>query len=258
MRILPHSSPSLAIVCLATGTLWAVDDPFLGKWKVNPAKSVLTDEMKVTSLGGNKYSFDFGGGSPETIVADGTDQQANSGTTMSTTVVSPNEWRGVRKKDGKVQIRAIWTLSKDGNTLHDDFTYFGDDGKASHLMYVYERTGTGGSGFGGDWVSRSGKVDSEIGLEIQTYGSDGLSFSSPGLGLALKVKLGGNDDASAGPRAAPGSTFSGRRVNQHSVELINKAQTIQYEVSTDLKTLTMSVRPAGESEPKNILVFDRE
>lgn len=258
MRILPRNSPALAIVCLATGTLWAVDDPFLGKWKVNPAKSVLMDEMKVTSLGGNKYSFDFGGGSPETIIADGTDQPGNSGTTMSTTIVSPNEWRGVRKKDGNVKIRAIWTLSKDGNTLHDDFTFFGDDGKASHLVYVYERRGTGGSGFAGDWVSTSGKVDSEIGLEIQPYGSDGLSFSSPGLGFALKVKLDGNDSRSTGPDAAPGSTFSGRRVNQHSVELTNKAQTIQFEISTELKTLTMRVRPAGESEPKNVLVFDRE
>jgi hypothetical protein len=247
------------MVCLATGALWAVEDPFLGKWKVNPAKSVLMDEMKITSLGGNKFSFDFGGGSPETIVADGTDQPGNSGTTMSTTILSPDEWRGVRKKDGKVQIRGIWTLSKDGNTLHDDFTYFAEDGKTTHLVYVYERRGTGGSGFAGDWVSTSGKVDSEIELEIQPYGSGGgLSFSSPGLGLALKVKLDGNDSPTAGPDAPPASTFSGRRVNQHSVELTNKAQTIQYEVSTDLKTLTMSVRPAGESELKNILVFDRE
>jgi hypothetical protein len=258
MRILPRNSPWLAIVCLAAGALWAGDDPFLGKWKVNQAKSVLMDEMKVTSLGDNKYSFDFGGGSPETIVADGTDQQGNSGTTMSTTIISPNEWRGVRKKAGKVLISAIWTLSKDGNTLHDDFTFFTDDGKTSHLVYVYERRGTSGSGFAGDWVSTSGKVDSEIGLEIQPYGSGGLSFSSPGLGLALKVKIEGNDSPSARPDAPPASTFSGRRVNQQCVELTNKAQTIQYEVSTDLKTLTMRVRPAGESEPKNILVFDRE
>jgi hypothetical protein len=257
MRILLRNSPLLAVVCLATGALWAVDDPFLGKWKVNPAKSVLTDEMKVTSLGGNKYSFDFGGGSPETIVADGTDQPGNSGTTMSTTIVSPNEWRGVRKKDGKVQISAIWTLSKDGNTLHDDFTYFPDDGKTTHLVYVYERTGTG-SGFAGDWVSTGGKVGSEIEIEIQPYGSGGLSFSSPGLGLALKVKFEGTDSPTAGPDAPPASPFSGRRVSQHGVELTNKSQTIQFEVSTDLKTLTMSVRQTGESKPRNILVFDRE
>jgi len=257
MRILARNSSPLAIVCLATGALWAVDDPFLGKWKVNSAKSVLMDEMKVTSLGGNRYSFDFGGGSPETIVADGTDQPGNSGTTMSTTIVNPSEWRGVRKKDGKVQIRGIWTLSKDGNTLHDDFTYFPDNGEPSHLVYVYERRGAG-SGFAGDWVSTSGKVDSGIGLEIQPYERGGLSFSSPGLGLALKVKLDGNDAPSAGADASPASTFSGRRVNQHLVELTNKSQTIQFEVSTDLKTVTMKVRPAGESEPKNILVFDRE
>jgi len=213
--------------------------------------------MKITSLGGNKYSFDFGGGSPETIVADGTDQQGNSGTTMSTTVVSPNEWRGVRKKDGKVQIRGIWTLSKDGNTLHDDFTYYPDNGKESHLVYVYQRRGAG-SGFTGDWVSKSGKVDSEIGLEIQPYGSGGLAFNCPGLGLAQKVKFDGSDSPSAGPDAPPAATFSGRRVNLHSVELTNKSQTIQFEVSKDPKTLTMTVRQAGGSELKNILVFDRE
>jgi hypothetical protein len=256
MRILPRNSSSLAIVCLATGALWAVDDPFLGKWKVNPAKSVLMDEMKITSLGGNKYSFDFGGGAPETIVADGTDQPGNSGTTMSTTIVSPNEWRGVRKKDGKVRIRGIWTLSKDGNTLHDDFTYFSANGE-THLVYVYQRRGDG-SGFAGDWVSTSGQVDSQIGLEVQPYGSGGLSFSSPGLGFAMKVKFDENDSPSTAPDAPSASSFSGRRVNQHGVELTNKSQTIQFDVSTDLKTLTMRVRPAGESEPKNILVFERE
>jgi hypothetical protein len=257
MRMLLRSFVPLAIVGLATGTLWAVDEPFLAKWKVNPAKTVLMDEMKVVSLGGNKYSFDFGGGPPETIVADGTDQPGNDGTTMSTKIVSPKEWMGVRKKDGKVQIRGIWTLSKDGNTLHDDFTYFPDNGKTVHLVYLYERKG-GGSGFAGDWVSTSGKVDSEIELEIQRYGSGGLSFSSPGLGLALKVKFDENDAPSAGPGAPPDSTFSGRRVNQHLLELTNKSQSMQFEVSTDLKSLTMTIHQAGDDKPRNILAFERE
>jgi hypothetical protein len=64
----------LPLVCLAAGAAWAADDPMVGDWKLNPQKSKLIDEMKVTSLVGNKYSFDFGGGSPETIVVDGTDQ----------------------------------------------------------------------------------------------------------------------------------------------------------------------------------------
>jgi hypothetical protein len=118
----------LSFACLAAASLRAADDPMVGDWKLNPAKSKLSDEMKVTSLGGNKYSLDFGGGNPETIVADGTDQPANFGTTFAVTEVSPDEWRGVRKKDGRVEITGIWKLSKDGNTLHDDFTYIPDNG----------------------------------------------------------------------------------------------------------------------------------
>src|SRR5277367_2257040 len=89
----PQSQSNLA----ARPTAESADNPMMGNWKLNAQKSRLIDEMKIASLGGNKYSFDFGGGPPETIVADGTDQPGNSGTTMSTTIVSANEWRGVRK-----------------------------------------------------------------------------------------------------------------------------------------------------------------
>jgi hypothetical protein len=42
--------------CLMTGTLWAAESPFVGKWKVNPSKSKLYDEMKVEVAGANKYA----------------------------------------------------------------------------------------------------------------------------------------------------------------------------------------------------------
>ena len=64
----------LLVACLAAGTLWAANDPFVGKWKLNPSKSKLTDQMKVEAIGANKYAIDFGGGATENIVADGTDQ----------------------------------------------------------------------------------------------------------------------------------------------------------------------------------------
>jgi len=67
---------------LVIGTSWAADNPFVGKWKVNPSKSKLTDEMKVEVVGENKYAFTFGPGAVDTIVADGTDQPAMQGTTV--------------------------------------------------------------------------------------------------------------------------------------------------------------------------------
>ena len=50
----------LLVVGLVTGTLWAADNPFVGKWKVNPSKSKLNDEMKVEVAGANRYAITFG------------------------------------------------------------------------------------------------------------------------------------------------------------------------------------------------------
>ena len=55
--------------------------------------------MKVQSLGGRQYTFDFGGG-PETIVADGTDQSGLEGTLLSAKQEAPDTWIVLRKKDG--------------------------------------------------------------------------------------------------------------------------------------------------------------
>jgi hypothetical protein len=246
----------LPLACLVA---WAADDPIVGDWKLNPQKSTLTDEMKVTGLGGNKYSFDFGDGSPETIVVDGTDQPGNFGTTFAVTAVSPDEWRGERKKDGRVEIKGIWKLSKDGNTLHDDYTSIGDNGKTIHLVYVYERRG-GGAGFAGDWVSTSEQVDTVYVVQVRPFEGDGLSIISSSEGVTRNVKFDGRDYPTAGSGVKMVS--SAQRVNGSTVELTDKiggkvVDTQEVSVSADGKTLTMTVHVPGRSDP-NVLVFDRE
>jgi hypothetical protein len=89
----------LLFTCLVIGTSWAADNPFVGKWRLNPSRSKLSDEMKVERLSGNKYAFDFGSGHPETVVADGTDQSADFATTLAVTIEAPNKWKVVRKKE---------------------------------------------------------------------------------------------------------------------------------------------------------------
>src|SRR6516165_4182106 len=108
---------SLLASCLLTTSLWAATNPFVGKWKLDPTRSKLTDQMKVEAAGPNKYSLNFSGDNIETIVADGTDQPGLFGTTFSITVLAPDTWKAVRKKDGHMTIGAIWKLSPDGNTL---------------------------------------------------------------------------------------------------------------------------------------------
>jgi len=264
----------LLVVCLLTSSVWAANDSFVGKWKVNPSKSKLNDEMKVEVAGANRYAFTFGPGQVDTVVADGSDQPGLGGSTLSVTVKGPNSWEVVRKMKGRTLIRAHWTLSEDGKTLHDAFTQYLPDGttlfsqplpngSTLFLPYVYERT-AGDSRFVGTWDSESAKVTKGIELQIQPYEGDGLSFKRSDEEIVKRIKFDGNDhpdlDPSGGSRD---TTYSGRRVSGASLEITYKLKgeitgTRQIGLSTDLKTLTMTERLVGESRPKSVLVFEQE
>ena len=251
----------LLFTWLATGTLWAADDPFVGKWKLNPSKSQLTDQMKVEAAGANKYALNLGGGAVETIVADGTDQPGIFGTTLSITVEGPDTWKVVRKRDGRTLLTGIWKLSQDGKTLSDTFRANQPDGSTLSLDYVYERI-SAGSGFVGTWESTSEKVNSVYEFEIQPYQGDGLSFIIPAEHETQSMRFDGKEYPDVGPDVPPGTVSSGRRVNERALETVDKINgkvmtTRRIELSADLKTLTMTVHPADQSKP-NILVFDRE
>jgi len=264
----------LLVTCLATGTSRAANDPFIGKWKVDPSKSKLNDELKVEVAGANRYAFTFGPGQVDTVVADGSDQPALAGTTLSVTVNGPNSWEVVRKMKGRMLLTAHWTLSEDGKTLNDAFTQYLPDGttlfsqplpngSTLFLPYVYERT-AGNSGFPGTWDSESAKVKTGIELQILPYEGDGLSFKRSDEEMVKRIKLDGNDYPDRDPNGGDkGTACSGRRVNELSLEITEKFKgkitgTRQIELSRDLKTLTVTVSLVGQSRPQSIFVYERE
>jgi hypothetical protein len=252
----------LLVACLVASSVWAANDPFVGKWKVNPSKSKLNDEMKVEIAGANRYAITFAPGLVDTVVADGSDQPGLRGTTLSVAVKGPSSWVVVRKMKGRTLLTGYWTLSEDGKTLNDAYTEYAPDGSASSIPYVYERT-AGSSGFSGTWDSDSEKVKAGIELQIQPYEGDGLSFNCPDADMTKKLKFDGNDHPDVDPDANAGSASSGRRVNERRLEITDKLKGIvtatwQIELSPDLKTLTMTVRLVGQNRPKSIFVFDRE
>jgi len=189
--------------------------------------------MKVEVSGANRYTFTFGPGEVDTVVADGSDQPALSGSTLSVTVKGPNTWELVRKMKGRTLLRAHWTLSEDGKTLNDAFTQYLPDGttlfsqslpngSTLFLPYVYERT-AGNSGFPGTWDSESAKVKTGIELQIQPYEGDGLSFKRSDEEMVKRIKLDGNDYPDLDPNGRDqGTASSGRRVNERSLEITEK------------------------------------
>jgi hypothetical protein len=272
--MLNRALPWLFVGCLVIGPLWAADNPFVGKWKVNASKSMLNDEMKVEAAGANRFAITFGPGQTDTIVADGSDQPALSGTTLSITVKGPNSWEVSRKMKGRTLLTAHWMLSDDGKTLNDAFTQYLPDGMTLFsqplpngstlvLPYAYERTGRN-SGFLGTWDSESAKVKAGIELQIQPHEGDGLSFKRSDEDTAKLIKLDGNDHPDLDPSGGDkGTAYSGRRMGERSLEITDKAKgkitgTRQMELSRDLNTLTVTVHLVGQSKPQSILVYTRE
>jgi hypothetical protein len=255
----------LCFACVAAATSRAADEPLIGKWKLNLAKSKLADQMTIGSAGTNRYTLTFAGvGATETLVADGTDQPGVSGSTISITIESPNNWKIVRKQGGRTVVDATWKLSDDGKTLTDTFLGNQPDGSTSRVDLVYKRAETSASksGVPGTWETTEEKLDTAYEIEFRPYEGDGLSLLNSIGAPPKNLKLDGKDYPTAGADPAQGSATSARRLGDHSIELTRKlrgkiVETREITVSSDRKTLTMTLHPVDQRIP-NILIFDRE
>ena len=244
-------------VRLATGMAWAAQSPYIGEWKLDSSRSRMPDEMKVQNEGGNKYTFDFGGGA-ETIVVDGSDQPGGyGGTLLSVKAETPDTWIVQRKKDGRLLLNATWKLSLDGSTLTDYYRQFESDGSTTSMDYVYQRNG-GGSGFAADWQSIKETVNSLFLVQIKEFQGDGLSFTTPWEQKTKNLKLDGKDYPNEGPNASS----SVRRVDERTLVITDKAggkvtDTEDFALSADLKTLTVTLQIPGRDKPY-VMVFERK
>ena len=248
----------LLLTCLLSAmAASAATDSFVGDWKLNTFKSKLIDQMKVRSLEGKKFEFDFGG-IPERIVVDGTFQPGVFGTMLSVTNEGLGRWNVVRKKDGRMLLTATWKLSQDGNSLSDHYTEFTPGGSSSTKNYLYKRTAAG-PGFAGTWESTF-PVDAAV-IQVRPYEGNGLSFIHPSQGTR-NLKFDGKDYPVAVAGLANGYTRSARRLDGHTLEITDKIdgkinRTEQVELSRDFRTLTRTLRPVGQRDP-DIFVYERQ
>jgi hypothetical protein len=250
----------LPALWLAAGAAWAADSPFIGAWKLDPAKTRMPDEMKVENKGGDRYAFDFGGGA-ETVTVDGSDQPGGyGGTLLSVKPEAPDTWIVQRKQGDRLLLKATWKLSKDGRTLTDYFRQFGSNGAMLSMDYVYRRTG-GGSGFAGDWRSIKETMNSPFPLQVKAFQGDGLSLTTVLEKKTQNVKFDGKDYPYDGPDVYRGASASAQRVDERSFVITDKANgtvtdTETVGLSADLKTLTITTQVPGSDKPV-VMVFHR-
>jgi hypothetical protein len=130
-----------ALACLLAGTLWAADDPFGGKWKLNMEKSKFSgDPVKIQDLGGNKYKWTVGNLS-DTMKFDGKDYEEKGpnvapGSMSSGKRVTAHTLEVTDKVKGEVLDHTKYEVSPDGKTLTLTIR---QTGQPKELTMVYDK-----------------------------------------------------------------------------------------------------------------------
>lgn len=232
--------------------LFAATDPFIGTWVYNVQKSPKpTIRYAIKDLGGDRYALTGSTGTTVEIKADGVSIKA-PGATVSFKKLDDRDWEMVRD-DGQKMVRT-YNISTDDKTLtlHDVFT--GDEGNTSETITKYARLSPGNSIFG-EWQSDS-LEEKESGealkLIVTSFGTDGLSFSVPTYKHLSEMKFDGKVYADSGAGDAKGHSSSGKRVNDHLLEVEDQINgkpeyNEDLKVSDDGKTLTIVSRSANSS-----------
>lgn len=207
----PHSKGErmnipLVLICSVIAPAMAAELPFVGKWKVNLAKSDF-GQTAVTfeSLPGSEWQTTAFGVTYK-FKMDGKDYPDGMGGTVAWKSVDANTWDVVAQANGKVTETDRYQLGTDGKTLTVAAKQMKPDGGAMESAIVYERV-SGGPSLAGKWKTKNVSGASGT-IEITTSGDNGIVFKDPDMGLSCDAKLDGKDYACTGPMLPPGFTVA--------------------------------------------------
>ncbi len=248
----------LALLCCVVTAIMAADLPYIGKWKVNLAKSDFGQTaVTIQSLAGGEWQMTAFGVTYK-FKMDGKDYPDSMGGTAAWRVVDSNTWEMVAKANGKVTETDTFKLAADGNTLTDSAKQMKADGGTIESTAVYERI-SGGPSLAGKWKTK--KVSGASGtMEMVASGPGGIIFKDTDMGMSCEAKLDGKDYPCSGPLLPPGFTVAMNRTSR-SLDMTVKKDgkpffKASYTVAADGKSMTEVGGPVSGGDTVKI-VFDR-
>lgn len=209
----------VAALTLALASSVYAANPFIGKWKIDEAKSHLTGSTdSVAAAGPNTWSFKDGAFSWK-VRADGTDQPTAFGTTAMK-VVNTTTWEFTYKSNGRTTGTETWVLAADGQSMKRAFSVPNATGEMSSGFETVKRT-AGTSGFEGTWESTEVKMTfTEV--DVEPNGDDGVTLRLPEDGTHYSLKFDGKDYPEEGPRLPAGMTVSAKMTGPRTIRAVTK------------------------------------
>ena len=248
----------LLVLGFAAASVRAADPAYVGKWRVNTAKSQMTgDTVTIGPADGGMMQFNSQGFAYK-FKLDGKDYPMPDGGTTAWTATSPDVWDVTNHLNGKVT--NTYHLERKGDILSVSGKSMKADGGTLQFTSSYKRV-SGGPGFAGKWMSTEVKMPVTT-LSIAASGPNGITLSDD-TGTTSAGQFDGKDYTSTGPMASPKSTFVLRKISDSSFEITSKLDgkpmyVDVYTVSADGKTLTDDGTPVNAKTEKYKIVFDKQ
>jgi hypothetical protein len=185
----------VALLVLLPLPAWA--GPFDGTWRIDSNNAQLDPKPWDQTLANGRYKCTTCEPKID-IKADGTDQNVPSAgsepETMAVTVIDANSVKLTNKRNGKLAVERLHTVSAEGRTMTIQYTGYPPQGGPVKVVLTHSRSGaasTGAHAVSGFWRLEKVDVQSDNGKLITFQSTvDGLIMSSP-MGDGYTAKFGG-------------------------------------------------------------------
>lgn len=244
-----------ALAAFAALPALAADNPWIGTWKLDTAKSHFTGDTFTFSKAANGMMH-FSDGSTESydFAADGKPYHSYGNRTATWTADGDNAWNQVVEADGTTLVKIQRSLSADGKTLTSTYSGTKPDGSTFNDESTYVRV-SGRKGLAGKWRSTKVTVSAPDDFIISSPSPGTMRWEIPGEKASVEGKTDGSDLPVASPTMPPGMTVSfkaeGPRKLSYVVKLDGKPQSYGIQtLAADGKSYTDVSWSAGKASEK--------
>jgi len=214
----------LVSVCLASATLFA-QSAFEGTWRFSTQSAKFGGKPYISLLQNGVYRCDSCVPKID-VKADGKDHERTGSPysdAISVRAVDDRTIETITKKGGKVVGKSKETVSSDGNTLTNEWSYVGENGQERHGKVLLKRVAPAPEGAhkaSGSWRPEKVESASENVLTVTfKVAEDGLSMTQP-TGESYTAKFDGKDYPYKGD---PGTTsVSLKKIDANTIEETDK------------------------------------
>lgn len=252
MRIRYWSTLATVMLVIA-GTAFAADNPWVGKWKLDPSQSKLTGDTIHFTSGAGGEMMETDGGHTSKFKLDGQPYKTWDGAEGTWKKVDDNTFESHWKRNGIDLATATWTVSPDGKGLKVEAKGKNPNGSSFDDVADYTRV-SGTKGLLGSWKSTKAKISEDRSFEMAANGDNGILWTIPDLKATVSVKMDGKDYTPEGPTVPKNLTLALTSVSSHSFKVMQKMNGEPvwhgtYTLSADGKKMTVVGSPVKTNEP---------